>query len=232
MHSFRLGLTIACASLIGALGCASSDNGTSGSHTTTSHSDASATDSGASGDDTGTTTTPGDDTGTTTTPGDDTGTTTTPGDDTGTTSGDTGADAGCKAPGTLHPPKAGAGDFYCPFVAPAKTFCKDQTEHCCEPSTGSASCQPIGTACATGDTDWQCDDPSECPSGQKCCGIGKLVINADPACANYASKFKGTHCAASCDAAAEIEMCTSNAECSTGTCTPFTTKGSQVGGCH
>ena len=198
----------------------------------------------AGGDDASTSTTPGGDDsgGSTTTPGggDSGGTTTTPGgDDSGGTTTSppptdaaSGADA-CKAPGKLHPPKAGYSDFYCPFVSPAKTYCKDQTEHCCEPATGSASCQPISTPCATGDTDWQCDDPSGCPSGQQCCGTGTLVISPDPACENYASRFKGTHCAASCDPATEIVMCTSTGECAGGTtCTPFTTKGNQVGGCH
>jgi hypothetical protein len=200
---------------------------------------------GSTGDDTGTVP-PKPDTGKDTgigtdtgTPPDDTGTPTDTGtpDDTGTptdtgTPGDTGSDA-CKPPGKLYPPKADAGDFYCPFVAPAKTYCKNGTEHCCEPSTGSSTCTPIATACAAGTTDWQCDDPSECPSGQKCCGIGKLVISPDPACENYASGFKGTHCKTACDPSTEIEMCTSAGECTGGTtCTPFSTKGSAVGGCH
>lgn len=148
------------------------------------------------------------------------------------------ADAGqCKTPSTLHPPKAGdTATIYCPFSSTdggKNDYCTPQTQHCCEGSgAGStSSCVAAGTACATGDTDWQCEDPADCPTGTVCCGTGTLVVNSDPMCANYASHFTGTNCAASC-AAGEITMCTSDGECGGKTCVPFETKGNQVGGCQ
>jgi hypothetical protein len=210
--------------------------------------------SGAGGTGTGgatpTTTTPS---GTTTTTSIDTGTTsgtTTTGTgstDTGTTSTTTtstttgtGGDAGvCKPPTTLHPPHldAGPGTIFCPFSAVdggKNEFCVAQTEHCCEPTSGNASCQPSGTTCATGDTDWQCEDPvADCPSGMECCAAGASIgISTDPSCANFAHKFHGTACVAA-GSCAGIVMCTSDAECPSGKhCVPFGTKGNAVGGCN
>ncbi len=150
--------------------------------------------------------------------------------DTGTTDTGTTPDTGiCTTPGTLH--KTVPGSFYCPFVSPAGTYCTSQTQHCCQPSMGSSSCDPIATPCAATETDWRCADATHCPSGQKCCGIGTFVKNPDPMCANYATGFKGTKCATSC-AATEIEMCSGTGGCSAGTCTPFTTRASQVGACR
>ena len=161
-------------------------------------------------------------------------------DDTGTQDTGTTVDAGpCTTPGTLHPPHldAGTANIYCPFSNPdggSSAYCNSGTEHCCEPTSGTAVCQPTATACGTSsDTDWQCEDPgADCTGGQMCCGSGTLVINTDPrGCANYASGFHGTHCATTC-LATEIRMCTSDAECGTGQhCIPFKTKGNSVGGC-
>lgn len=152
---------------------------------------------------------------------------------------DTGVDAGpCTTPGTLHPPRAdgGTANLFCPFSNPdggASLYCNSGTEHCCEPTSGTAMCSPTATACAAGDTDWQCEDPgADCPAGSMCCGTGTVMINTDPrGCANFASGFHGTHCATSCTTM-EIRMCTSDGECGTGQhCIPFKAKGNQVGGC-
>jgi hypothetical protein len=209
-------------------GCAGG-SGTS-SHPTT-HADSG---TGTSGDDASMTTSPsGDDSGsmTTTTSGDDSGsTTTTTGDDTGTTTGTTDA---CKPPGKLYPPKAGATDFYCPFGSKeaGTNYCKNGTEHCCEPATGTSTCEASGTACATGDTDWQCDDASECGSGMVCCAAATWHAGA-AGCENYVSGFKGSHCAASC-ATGEITICQQATSCSGGTtCTPTAIKGNSVGVCQ
>lgn len=149
------------------------------------------------------------------------------------------ADSGCSTPSTLHPPSADAGtrNLYCPFSGVdggSAMYCNAATQHCCEPSgTGTAACQPTATACATGDTDWQCEDPGvDCPAAHVCCATGTLVIASSPVCGNYASGFHGTHCATSCTTA-EVRMCTSTAQCPAGmTCVPFKAKGNSVGGCH
>ena len=143
-----------------------------------------------------------------------------------------GGDMQCKPPSTLHPPKMGMPSIYCPFSGMnggKSIYCQQGQQHCCEPSMGTSTCTPIATACPAMNTDWQCQDPSDCGNGQQCCGTGALTI-APQGCQNFATKFNGTHCAASC-AGNEIVMCTSSAECGGNTCIPFATKGAQVGGC-
>ncbi|MCC6898449.1 MAG: hypothetical protein IT377_05710 [Polyangiaceae bacterium] len=146
----------------------------------------------------------------------------------------------CKTPTKLHPPKSDAGtsNIYCPFSGAdggMNDYCASGSEHCCEPKAyGSVSkCQPLSQPCATGDTDWQCQDPvADCPTGQKCCGSGTVVKNTDPLCANYATGFTGTKCASSCGSD-EVEICTANAQCAPPkTCLPFGAKGAQVGACY
>jgi hypothetical protein len=153
----------------------------------------------------------------------------------GSSTGGTGGQ--CSKISTLHPPNADAGTqtLYCPFSGVdggSNDYCDTATEHCCEPKSGTASCTAKATPCASGDTDWQCEDPSECGSGMQCCGKGTMVKSTDANCGNYATGFTGTYCAASC-AAGDIQMCTSDGECtSPQTCLPFNTKGNQVGGCY
>lgn len=97
----------------------------------------------------------------------------------GSSMGGSGGDT-CKTPTKLHPPKADAGtsNIYCPFSGAdggMNDYCASGSEHCCEPKAfGSVSkCQALSQPCATGDTDWQCQDPvADCPTGQKCCGSG------------------------------------------------------------
>ena len=153
-------------------------------------------------------------------------------------SSSSGGDAGtCKSPSKLFPPNPDGGTvvLYCPFSGPdggKDLYCDYATQHCCEPKTGQAFCEPAAMPCNAGDTDWKCDDPTECPPGQVCCGTGMLMKSADPNCANTANNFSGTHCAHSC-AANEIIMCTSDGECTGGkTCLPFRARGNQVGGCN
>ncbi len=154
----------------------------------------------------------------------------------GTGGGGTGGDGGiCKTPTTLHPPFADAGTktLYCPFSGTdggKNDYCDSSSEHCCEPQSGTAACTAKATACANNDTDWQCEDPSDCGSGMQCCGKGTLVKNPDPQCANYATGFTGTYCAATC-ASGEITICTADSQCGGQTCLPFGAKGNQVGGC-
>jgi hypothetical protein len=96
---------------------------------------------------------------------------------------------------------------------------------------GTSTCDPAAMACAAGDVDWQCQDPTDCGAGKQCCGVGTFEQAPDPMCANSAKGFTGTHCAATC-AATEIVMCTSDAECGGKKCTPFSTHGAQVGACE
>jgi hypothetical protein len=172
--------------------------------------------------------------------GGDTGT----GDDTATPPTDTGtSDAQCSKVTTLHPPSADAGGktIYCPFSSDggpdaANVYCQSQTEHCCEQGAGSTTpttCIPTATTCTgTKTTDWQCQDPVDCPSSSPvCCAPGASIGLGAPGCGNFAHTMTGTTCVAA-GACTGIVMCTSNAECPSGqTCTPFGKAGAQVGGC-
>ena len=168
---------------------------------------------------------------------------TTPPQDTGTTvpvdMGTTApTDAGCSTPTTLHPPRAGStANIYCPLFGTTlpdgghSLYCSAPTQHCCLPASGSGTCDPTATACGATDLDFRCQDPGDCATGQHCCGTGTLVLGGT-GCGNFASHFTGTVCAASCDAATQITMCTSNGECASGhMCVPFKTHGADVGGC-
>jgi hypothetical protein len=139
---------------------------------------------------------------------------------------------------------AGTGaNIYCPFSATTDggpdEYCTANTQHCCETPEGSATasaCQPTATACATGSTDWGCQDPTaDCASGDICCAPGATLVLGTPAgqCGNYASGMKSTTCvSAATGCTGGIIMCTSTSQCPSGkTCTPFEKAAAQVGGC-
>ena len=153
----------------------------------------------------------------------------------------------CSCPGKLYPPKpATTQTVYCPFskVGMGKdVYCNNESDavpqKCCEtpPAANTPStCVSVAAACPVAmSTPWECADPGDCGSGKRCCGMGTFNANPSfPTCDNFASKFKGTYCAASC-AAGEITMCTSDAECTSanaGTkCSTMSPKGNHVGAC-
>jgi hypothetical protein len=147
------------------------------------------------------------------------------------TGGSAGAGGSCSKPGTLH-----TTTIYCPFSSPDggnNAYCTPGTEHCCEgTSSGQVSvCDPTATACPSGWTDWVCQKDSDCGNGMQCCSTGAFVMNTNTQCANYATGFHGTQCETTC-ATGEIHMCASSSDCGSGTCTPFSTKGAQVGACE
>lgn len=161
-------------------------------------------------------------------------------DDAGTTTTDSGSktDAGpdCGKAATLHPPTADGGMF-CPFSAAdgGKNIYCPVADQCCASAKGGppSTCVPKGSACPSpADTVWQCEDPSDCPSAQKCCAHGGdagVTAQVDT-CGAYLSKFAGTRCAASC-AANELVVCEAQSACATGTCTAVKPKGNDIGVC-
>jgi hypothetical protein len=149
--------------------------------------------------------------------------------------GDAGSD--CGTPAKLFPPKPDGGVF-CPFSAPAggkNVYCTD-TQQCCENAKGQgvSTCVAKGTACPVqGATAWECEDPSNCAAGQKCCahsGDAGAVTIATDTCGPYLSKFSGTRCAATCGAG-ELVVCEQQSECTSGTCTAVKPKGNDIGVC-
>lgn len=138
----------------------------------------------------------------------------------------------CGKPGALHPDT-----IYCPFSATdggKNADCTPGTQHCCEGLTSSdvSVCDPLATTCPSGWTDWVCQQDSDCGAGKQCCATATFVKNSMQQCANYATGFHATQCETTC-AAGEIHMCTATTQCAQGkVCTPFSTKGAQVGGCE
>jgi hypothetical protein len=150
------------------------------------------------------------------------------------------ADAGadCGTPAKLHPAKPDGG-LFCPFSAPAggkNVYCNSPAEQCCENPKGQgvSTCVAKGTACpVAAATVWECEDPSNCAAGQKCCahsGDAGMVTIASDSCGAYLSKFSGTRCAATCGAG-ELVVCEDQSACTTGTCTAVKPKGNDIGVC-
>lgn len=158
-----------------------------------------------------------------------------------TTSSSSGGTGNCSAVSTLHPPKLDAGaNIYCPFSGidgGANQYCSGGTDHCCETAAGAgapSSCEALGTACLSGSTDWECQDPvADCTDSSKpvCCAPGATIGLGNPGCGNFAHTMHNTTCVAA-GACTGIIMCTSDGECPSGQhCTPFAKAGAQVGGC-
>jgi hypothetical protein len=161
-------------------------------------------------------------------------------------------DAGCttesKIQGDLaeHPPmpEAGTATIYCPFSGVDggdNVYCNAGTEHCCAPSTGTSTCVAIDAGCASGDMDWQCQDPTtDCvevgAAGSVCCAAGgSLEVGSMMngfQCENKSDDVKSSVCAASCTG---LTLCALNSECTSfpmQTCVAFEKGGAIVGACQ
>ncbi len=151
------------------------------------------------------------------------------------TPGDSGT-ADCGSFPTLHPESMPG--VYCPFSGNPSITCMAYQE-CCETPAGAGSpstCEMFGSTCPVANSiTWECEDPIACmgnpgAAGPVCCGQGSVQLDSN--CGyHYGSGFMGTVCAASC-AAGEVTICETQSECPSGTtCTPFKTKGLQIGAC-
>lgn len=146
------------------------------------------------------------------------------------------SDAGvdCGAVATLHPSPADAGP-YCPFSTATPPFLTcAYGQHCCEPPAGMGTLSTCETSCASvadGGTDWQCQDPISCPTGQVCCAIG--AYDPNPSCSyGLLRSLRATVCATSCGTG-QLRVCESNVECPGGTtCRVVKAKGANFGVCQ
>jgi hypothetical protein len=145
-----------------------------------------------------------------------------------------------KPPVALHA-ETQAG-VYCPFSgsdgADAKTC--EAGQHCCEPSSGTSTCESPSTECQGSDTtDWWCEGAPDCASmpGTVCCGTGHLETQAaQPSCGDggyaafpYVSDFTGSSCKASCST---YQICSRSSECPSGqSCVAVEPKGNGIGYC-
>ena len=137
-------------------------------------------------------------------------------------SGDTGAgDAGChKPPHALY--KETVAGVYCPFSSggAAHNLTCTSGQHCCEPSSGTATCSEWSSARADRRHRLKCDGPVDCAgssSGHVCCGTG--TIETQPICGTYpaypyVSHFKGTSCQSSCGST--FTVCSQDSDCPSG----------------
>ena len=139
----------------------------------------------------------------------------------------------CGSSPTLHPNDAGVGPF-CLGVDGGDHNCP-MGNVCCQTASGSSTpstCVTAGSSCPTGggDVTWECDDPSMCSGGLKCCGFG--APTPIPGC-SYAelSPALGTHCVTSCGSG-EFVACAADTDCPSGqTCTPLKEGTKQIGYC-
>ncbi len=164
----------------------------------------------------------------------------------GSHTGSSGSGATCYAPPGDKVYSEDGGSFYCPFSktdAGKAEYCTSGTEHCCEPSSGTATCLPSATTCgATTDTDWECEGTPDCAghAGTICCGTGALKTQAaQPGCGadggtvpsyTYVDGFTKATCVAPA-ACTTFQICAEQSDCSSGTCTPIKPKGNDIGYC-
>lgn len=134
--------------------------------------------------------------------------------------------------------------FQSPDSGPYCTFMENDTrgycqlgQHCCiyEQSAGKPStCNAAGAACGEGvDTDFECDEPSDCPGDKPlCCFRG--TVSQDPACPERPryNEFSGTYCTANtkCDGT-NLPVCSQASECTGGKCRFWSIKRKTIGAC-
>lgn len=145
-----------------------------------------------------------------------------------------------------HQPLADAGvgsaTIYCPFSGVDggdNIYCDNTTQHCCDPSMGTATCNAITDECASTEMDWQCQGPTDCDVSDAgtpiCCAAGGSIETGTMMngvqCENKGSSaIKATKCAASC--AGGLTLCTQDSDCpSSMHCIAFERYAAIVGGC-
>ena len=101
--------------------------------------------------------------------------------------------------------------------------CATATNACCLGSGSSATCQAETAAC-TGNKQ-ECDEASDCPSGQ----IRRLKVARSISGAFTMTCQTGTTCPTGL---ASAQICKTNAECSTGTCSLYSCEGNITEACQ
>jgi hypothetical protein len=131
---------------------------------------------------------------------------------------------------------------YCPFQASGAVSTCAAKQHCCESSQSGSVSTCSATSCTFavapdaghaggGGADFECDSKTECPQGQVCCLLGEVKPTSTPGCTDLVGvNVRGTACRTSCGTA-EPAICAQQSDCSQGTCTPFATKGKDLGFC-
>lgn len=152
----------------------------------------------------------------------------------------------CGSMPKLFPSDGGVGSLFCGYPPgdAGDLYCNGGAQTCClggadgdggfaAPACEPLPAQPDGGLCTNGNPapELDCESVADCPSGQVCCMTGPNPPSLDTECGYYkASDVTGTHCAASC-LTTETRICESQAECASGTCTPFKALILQLGFC-
>ena len=109
------------------------------------------------------------------------------------------------------PPPAPGASIYCGQTVPGTT-CNAGSQICCGRWNGSNkpkfACEPTGLVACAGGTDIACDDRTDCPAGQVCCGTlpdgsGYTSVGCKTTCNN----FPGVRAVRFCDPKAAVDEC-------------------------
>ena len=115
-------------------------------------------------------------------------------------------DAGVDAP----PPPKDEGTIRC-GVGPNATSCTAGTQICCGQWAGRGnlkySCEPAGLLACVAGTTIACDDMTDCPSGQVCCGTQDNSRYTKVECKTKCTSFPGTRAVRFCDPDAAVDEC-------------------------
>jgi hypothetical protein len=108
------------------------------------------------------------------------------------------------------------------------TTCPVTSETCCVADNSCVPQEPVATEC-DGGIPVECEVDRHCP-GEKCC-IALGAITTDSTCGfSRAQKLTATICESAC-APNEKHSCQTQADCTTGTCTPIRALGRDFGAC-
>ena len=108
------------------------------------------------------------------------------------------------------PPPASSGSVYCAVTTGAPS-CTAGSEICCgswKSGKFGYSCEPTGLLACAGGTTIACDDSSDCPSGQVCCGTlssGSRYTSVQ--CKTTCNNTPGVRAVRFCNPKAAVDEC-------------------------
>ena len=109
-------------------------------------------------------------------------------------------------------PPATGGSIHCGTSAPGATACSAGAEVCCgtwtKPNKVQFACEPAGPLACAGGRTIACDDRTDCPAGQVCCGtLEEYSGYTSVQCKTTCTSPPGTRAVRFCDPDAPIDEC-------------------------
>ncbi|MBX3217682.1 MAG: hypothetical protein KF850_36960 [Labilithrix sp.] len=127
----------------------------------------------------------------------------------GTSSGGS-SSGGTKDAGLDAPPPPPSGKVYCGITTPG-TSCQAGTEVCCGSWSGgklSFACEATGLLSCVGGRSIECDDQTDCPAGQICCGsLSNNSGYTSVTCRSSCNDMPGFRAVRFCDPKAAVDEC-------------------------